>query len=129
MLQAKVCGRWFQKAADQGNAQAENSLGVMYENGQGVSQDYVAALSWFQKAADQGARTAQFNLGLMYIIGRGVLQDYAAAMSWFRKAGRRPSSIQSGGHLRQRSGCPADVVSAHMWWNLIGGRSVSGCVI
>ena len=60
---------WFQKAADHGEAAAQNNLGVMYLNGYGVSQDEAAALSWFRKAADQGYAPAQDNLRLM----RGVL--------------------------------------------------------
>jgi TPR repeat protein len=32
--------KWYQKAADQGNAIAEGDVGFMYDNGQGVQQDY-----------------------------------------------------------------------------------------
>ena len=35
--------RWFRKAADQGIAEAQYSLGVMYGEGQGVMQDYAEA--------------------------------------------------------------------------------------
>jgi tetratricopeptide (TPR) repeat protein len=45
---------WFRKAADQGDAFAQNGLGVMYTNGLGVEKNYVQALAWYQKAADQG---------------------------------------------------------------------------
>jgi hypothetical protein len=38
--------------AEQGNALAQNSLGVMYVEGKGVSQDYDEAIRWFRKAAD-----------------------------------------------------------------------------
>ena len=34
---------WYQKAADQGNADAQSFLGQMYEDGKGVPQDYVKA--------------------------------------------------------------------------------------
>src|SRR5450756_771360 len=40
--------------AKQGNADAQTELGVMYDNGQGVTQDYKEALKWFQLAAAQG---------------------------------------------------------------------------
>ncbi len=40
--------------ADQGNALAQTSLGIMYAQGQGIPQDDVQALFWFRKAADQG---------------------------------------------------------------------------
>ncbi len=42
------------KAAQQGNANAQCSLGNMYENGQGVPQSYEEAIKWYQLAANQG---------------------------------------------------------------------------
>jgi TPR repeat protein len=38
---------------DLGNAQAQNSLGLRYEKGQGVPQGYAVAARWYRKAADQ----------------------------------------------------------------------------
>lgn len=45
---------WTQKLANQGNAQAQYNLGIMYENGQGVRQNYRTAKEWFGKACDNG---------------------------------------------------------------------------
>lgn len=74
------------QAAAQGNAAAQFNLGVMYENGQGVRQDYVQAVQWYRKASEQGDAQAQFNLGGMYAEGRGVRQDLALAQEWYGKA-------------------------------------------
>jgi len=38
---------WFRKAAEQGNADAQLSLGVKCEFGLGVEQDYAQAVVWF----------------------------------------------------------------------------------
>ena len=54
--------KWFQKAAEQGNATAQYILGVAYAEGKGVEQDYKEAVKWFQKAAEQGHAEAQENL-------------------------------------------------------------------
>jgi uncharacterized protein len=72
--------------ADQGNAVAQNGLGRMYAQGQGVAQDYRQALIWLRKAVDQGYAGAQNNLGWMYAKGLGVPQDYQQAVEWYRKA-------------------------------------------
>ena len=72
--------------AEQGEAKAQNTLGWMYREGQGVTKDYNEALKWFQKAADQGFAKALNNLGIMYETGVGVKQDGAEALKWFRKA-------------------------------------------
>ncbi len=58
----------------------------MYENGQGVRQDYAQAVQWYRKAAEQGVAEAQNNLGGMYAEGRGVRQDLALAQELFGKA-------------------------------------------
>ncbi len=42
---------WYRKAAEQGVAVAQRSLGAMYYNGEGVPQDYVQAHMWFNLAA------------------------------------------------------------------------------
>jgi TPR repeat protein len=61
--------RLLRPLADQGNAEAQNNLGIMYRNGQGVPRDAAAALTWFHKAAEQGEPVAQLNIGLMYYFG------------------------------------------------------------
>ena len=63
---------WYQKAADQGDASAQNKIGVLYDNGQGVRQDYAQAKAWYQKAADQGDAFAQAQIGWHYENGAGV---------------------------------------------------------
>ncbi|WP_244060843.1 tetratricopeptide repeat protein, partial [Aeromonas caviae] len=57
---------WWRKAAEQGNAEAQFNLGVMYATGQGVPQDIQQVVTWLRKAAEQGNAEAQFNLGVMY---------------------------------------------------------------
>ena len=69
--------------AEQGNADAQYNLGLMYKNGLGVPQDYKTAVKWFTLAAEQGDVDAQFNLGLKYARGQGVPQDYVRAHMWF----------------------------------------------
>ncbi len=46
-------------AAEQGNAQAQYSLGVMYANGEGVPQNNVRAYVWFSVSAAQGHQDAK----------------------------------------------------------------------
>ena len=68
--------------AEEGNAVAQNNLGLMYENGWGVHQDYEEAVRWYQLAAEQGHSKAQGNLGVMYAFGNGVIKDYVYAHMW-----------------------------------------------
>ena len=51
----------------------------MYQEGQGVPQDYAEAVRWYRKSAEQGDVKGQSALGLMYERGQGVAQDYVRA--------------------------------------------------
>ena len=74
------------KAADQGHAEAQFNLGLMYANGDGVAQNYAEAVKWFRKAADQGLAGAQSSLGNLYDNGVGVPEDDVQAYKWWNLA-------------------------------------------
>ena len=75
--------RKFRALAEQGSANAQYSLGLMYNNGLGVKQDYKESAKWYLKSVEQGHVEAQYNLGLMYGNGSGVLQNNVYAHMWF----------------------------------------------
>lgn len=79
-------------AAEHGNVRAQFYLGVRYDRGFGVTQDYSQAAFWYRKAAEQGAAEAQYNLGSMYENGLGMAQDYRQAVVWYRKAAEQGHS-------------------------------------
>lgn len=116
---------WYRKAAEQGYAPAQYTLGAMYEKGLGVTQDYPQAVSWYRKAAEQEFVLAQFSMGVMYDIGQGVAQDYQQAMSWYGKAAER-GNVKAQNNLgfmhSQGKGVAPNLVTAHMWFNISGVR-------
>ena len=72
--------KWFQRAAESGDASAQDIIGSLYATGSGVKQDDAAALKWFSLAADQGYAAAQFSVGLCYYNGKGVAKDIKTAL-------------------------------------------------
>jgi TPR repeat protein len=78
--------REWRPLAEQGHADAQYNLGVMYDEGRGVLQDDKTAVKWYTLAAEQGQAHAQFNLGLMYYNGEGVPQDYKTGVKWYTLA-------------------------------------------
>jgi hypothetical protein len=84
-----VAMRLFRPLADQGDALAQTSIGVMYTTGLGVPQNYALAAAWYRKAAEQGDTMAQATLGGMYATGQGVPQDYVLAHMWSNLAASR----------------------------------------
>jgi TPR repeat protein len=51
------------RAAELGSAQAYHSLGVIFDNGDGVDEDKVKAKQYFEKAAMGGFASSRLNLG------------------------------------------------------------------
>ena len=51
--------KWCRKAADQGHAKAQYTLGWMYETGDGVEKDYVEAYAWWNIAAKADSDAAK----------------------------------------------------------------------
>jgi hypothetical protein len=97
----------------------------MYDQGQGVPQDYAEAEKWYRKATEQGYASAQSNLGVMYEQGQGVPQDYAEAAKWYRKAaeqGNASAHGNLGAMYVKGQGVPQDYVLAHMWCTLATSR-------
>lgn len=76
------------KAANGGDADSQNKLGVYYEIGASVEQNDVEAVKWFRMAADQGHGEAMFNLGEMYEQGRGVPKSLEEAVALYKKSCR-----------------------------------------
>ena len=76
--------REWRPLAEQWQAEeAQFNLGLLYENGQGVPQDYLQARQWYAKAAAQGYAGAQSHLGRLYEFGHGVTEDYVQAYKWY----------------------------------------------
>jgi len=78
--------KYFLPAADQGNAAAQNAIGLMYAHGLGVEQNYEEAVKYFRLAADQGIDAGLYHLGMMYENGHGVEQNYEEAVKYYRLA-------------------------------------------
>lgn len=87
----------FNEAAGRGNLVAEFYLGLMYEQGLGVEQDYSIALAWFKKASHPihaagmtGVHPlsiqAMINIGRIYAEGLLSEKNPKAAEPWFEKA-------------------------------------------
>ena len=101
--------KWYRLAAEQGNAAAQNNLGVMYSTGEGVPQNDAEAVKWLRLAAEQGVARAQYTLGLNYALGQGVPQDYVEAHKWVNLA-----AAQSQGDEKTQYAKNRDLISEQM---------------
>ncbi len=85
---------WYRKAAELGQSDAQNILGLLYATGEkGVKPDIQQALKWYERAANQGNKDALINLGAIYYLGEQVDIDYAKAFQLFDTAKEQGSAI------------------------------------
>ena len=113
-----AAARWFGKAADQGNADAQFILGEMYAAGRVVKSE-PEAVRLFRKAADQSHAAAQYNLGVMYASGRGVTLDSVVAGRWYRRAaeqGNADAQYNLGQYYEFGYGVKKDEAEAARWY-------------
>lgn len=115
----------LRKSAEQGNATAQNRLGLLYNQGQGVPQNRPLAKEWFEKAAEQGDAGAQVNLGTLYLLGQGAMESDQMALFWFRRAAEQQEALafaKLGFMYEHGRGVPQDFIQAHMWYTLSASR-------
>ncbi|MDE2773177.1 MAG: tetratricopeptide repeat protein [Gemmatimonadota bacterium] len=113
----------------QGNASAQFMLGILYQLGSGVDEDYHEAARWYRRSADQGHADAQHFLGSLYAGGKGVPQNYQHAGIWYRKAaeqGLARAQYDLASLYVLGWGVPRDVVQGYAWFNLAATRGDEG---
>jgi len=109
----------FRKAAEDGNADAQFNLGVMYSKGRGVEQDFARAAHWYRKAAEQEDVPAQSMMGFMHLKGQGVPQDYQQALFWYLRAAGHGYAVAQhnlGVMYAKGQGVPQDYQQAVSWY-------------
>lgn len=84
--------KYFEKAAQQGNSEAQFWTGVNYEMGDGVKENHKKAFFWYTQSANQGNPDGENSLGCCYRDGDGVRKNYTKAIYWFEKAAHQGHS-------------------------------------
>ncbi len=76
----------LQKAAENGDIEAQKQLGTIHLNGNGVEPNPVEAARWFSMAAQREDPDALYNLGTIYEKGLGVPKNHQKAAVFFSRA-------------------------------------------
>jgi TPR repeat protein len=108
----------MERLAEKGDARAQYNLGLMYEQGYGVTPDIKKAATWFEKAAEKGEANAQYRLGSLNYHGQGMPQDLQQAAEWYKKAaehGSIPAQAALGNMYLVGEGVPRDRFKAAYW--------------
>ena len=124
---------WWEKAANQGQPDAQFSLGFLLLNGAGEGDNAVAAnpsagLPWLEKAAAQGHPSAEYFLGYLYWSGTGVTFDPQKALQYTLQAaeqGRADAEYQAGTILASQRGAQ-NAIEAYKWLELAARQNYPG---
>jgi uncharacterized protein len=115
----------IKKMAQEGSADAQSKLGVLYASGVGMKMDKQEAVRWYRKSAEQGDPVGQWNLAFMYVRGEGVEADFNEARELFRKSaesGFENGQYDFGMMLLQGLGGKQDRNEAEKWFHLAAGQ-------
>jgi len=122
-----VALREFRPLAERGNVLAQYKLGLMYNNGEGVRQDFREAVMWFSRAAVQGYAPAQTSLGVKYEHGQGVKRSNREAVRWYRHGatqGHATAQYRLGRMYVQGRGARRNYTEAVAWFILAAAQGV-----
>ena len=122
---------WFERAAIQGNAYAEQRLGDLYEQGLGVPANRKLAFDWRLKAANRGIVAAQLKVGKMYQEGAGVAKDIDQAIYWFHRAateGNAEAQYLLGRLYHYGGDVEVDRAAARSWFEKAAQQGYEGAI-
>ena len=133
---AAALGLWL-PLAEHGHPAAQFNVGVLYEKGQGVAQDFAEAARWYLKAAEQGDTQAQYSLGVLYETGTGVPKNLEEARKWYRVIVANHSTDTETLKIKQRArarvanlmNTTEDVISFKGGRFVIARSSEGACVV
>lgn len=114
----RQAARWYEKAANSGDPNAQEQIGFFYQAGIGVERNPVRAAEWFERAVAGGSVSAKVNLGVAYVWGIGVRKDPEFAFQLFREAAEKGSGTGAcflGDSYYLGVGVAKNVVMAVRW--------------
>lgn len=113
-----VATQCYEAAAEQGHAQAQLHLYVLYREGKKVSKNVGKAFSFLTQAAEQGSSIAQYVLGKCYNHGEGMPRNMKEAVRWFTLAAEQNDTnaqFELGRSYQQGQGVQKDLSQALSW--------------
>ena len=108
--------REFRSLAEKGDAQSQVQLGIMYEMGLGIKQDYSEASKWYQKAAIQGDKEAQNRFLEMRKKGLTTIFQPPIPDGWEGNTTEPQSQYNLGAMYAKGIGIKRDYAIAYRWF-------------
>ena len=108
----------WKAAAEKGDMTSQYNLGLVYEQGLGISVDLKKAAHWYKKASMQGHIVAAYNLATMAHQGHGVKPDLKMAMHWYEFAAKKGNLLAQAslGFLYATENTPFTDAKKAVYW-------------
>jgi TPR repeat protein len=113
----KNAKEWFEKAAIQGDPNAQNGLGYLYQFGYAVEKDRKKANELFLKSAKQGNPDSQYWLGENLFLEGQQKEGF----EWSRKAaesGSRDAQYNIAIMYKKGQGVEEDQIQSYLWFSI-----------
>ncbi|HEX4861133.1 MAG TPA: TetR family transcriptional regulator [Rhizomicrobium sp.] len=114
-----LAAHWLDRAADHGNAVAQNALGALYQSGRGVHADPAKATKLYLASAAQGNRHAMSNLAVLYAGADESMKDFSEAARWFERSaslGYVDAQFNLAVLYERGDGVPQSLLDAYKWY-------------
>jgi len=111
--------KWFRKAAQTGDRDAQTSLALALLNGAGVKQDFAEARHWCESAAKRNSDVGFYCVGMIHQRGLGVPPDSHEAAKWYRSAAELDNFTAMellGKMYASGDGMKTDRAKAYVWF-------------
>lgn len=83
----------YEKAANEGSAEAKYKLAMIYHEGDGVEKNHITAVMWLKRAVRQRYAKAEYQLALCYVDGHGVPVSYDKAIMYMKASAYRGYNV------------------------------------
>ena len=115
-------------AANAGDDYAQNWVGWMYKNAEGVERNYMESYKWNMKSAESGNAYAMNSLGILFENGQGVEVNLPKAVEWYRKAanaGNVHGQYNLGRMYENGRGVTKNIILAKQWYEKAAAQNSS----
>ena len=92
----KTASAWedYELATRHKGIESQYVMGVRFEYGGGVKQNFKTAFAFYKLAAEQGHNGAQNKLGVLYFDGKGIQKSNVKSYMWMTVAQKNPWNIK-----------------------------------
>jgi TPR repeat protein len=111
----KRAGEMFRVEALKGNQAAQFALGILFQEGKGMSKNVQVAMNWYQRAAVNGHVPSQYNLALLMLEDASTVEKGIEWLKMAANGGGDKAMLSLGNLYLSGQGVKADPGEARNW--------------